>query len=75
MRHAFEDASILATAHLGKAGIGLTIIGGLAILLGILRILGLLPRLGRRDQNPLVVGLILILIGGILLAIGITRLG
>ena len=75
MHHAFEDPFILAAAHLGKTGIGLIIVGGLVILLGILRILGFLPSLGRRAQNPLVLGLILILVGGALLAFGIARLG
>jgi len=54
------------------------ILGGAIMLLGVLRFLGFLPNLSlnlltHRNQNQVVVGTALLLIGGIIVIIGIVR--
>ena len=77
MINTFADAFGAAGLLAGHAPLLLIVLGALIIVLGVLRLLGLIPRLnmnlfGRRD-TPMLDGILMIVIGAGILVFGLVR--
>jgi hypothetical protein len=68
---------VIAGLLANQSPVLLLVLGAVIIVLGVLRLLGRLPRLtaspfGRRD-NPALAGALMILVGGVVVVLGLVR--